>query len=81
VSVEERCIGARTGQQIPVPLITRSISITAASGGSTEGTVAHPLLQVMEKNGGEWQAASYHNTDIKPNIPAPELHYYSVKIF
>jgi len=30
------------------------------------------LLQVLVKDKGEWRIATYHNTDVKADVPAPE---------
>jgi hypothetical protein len=29
-------------------------------------------LQVLVKNGGEWQIATYHNVDVKAGVNVPE---------
>ena len=38
----------------------------------TRGRLRTRLLQVMEKRGGEWQIAVYHNVDIKPDVETPQ---------
>lgn len=30
------------------------------------------LLQVMLKEGGEWKIATFHNTDVRPDVPVPD---------
>jgi uncharacterized protein (TIGR02246 family) len=36
-----------------------------------EGRLTTRLLQVMVKNGGKWEIATYHNVDLKPGTPVP----------
>ena len=36
-----------------------------------KGRLRTRLLQVMVKDGGEWRIATYHNVDVKPDVPAP----------
>jgi uncharacterized protein (TIGR02246 family) len=39
----------------------------------SKGRLRTRLLQVVARQGGEWKIVVYHNVDIKPGIPAPEL--------
>jgi uncharacterized protein (TIGR02246 family) len=38
------------------------------------GRLRTRLLQVLEKDGGEWKIVVYHNVDVKPGVPVPEPH-------
>ncbi len=51
-----------------------------ASGQLAQGTSADAsgrlrtrLLQVVAKQGAEWKIVAYHNVDVKPGIPLPQL--------
>ena len=37
------------------------------------GRLRTRLLQVVAKQGGEWKIVAYHNVDVKPGIPLPQL--------
>lgn len=37
-----------------------------------KGRLRTRLLQVLVKDGGEWKITTYHNTDVKPDVPVPE---------
>ena len=34
--------------------------------------VLEAAIQVLAKEGAEWKIVSYHNTDVKPDVPVPE---------
>ena len=38
----------------------------------TKGRLRSRLLQVMVKDGGEWKIVTYHNTDVRPDVPVPD---------
>jgi len=38
----------------------------------TKGRLRSRLLQVMVKDGGEWKIVTFHNTDVKPDVPVPD---------
>ena len=38
-----------------------------------DGRLYTRLLQMMVKTGQTWQIVSYHNVDVKPGIPIPEI--------
>ncbi len=37
-----------------------------------KGRLRSRLLQVMVKDGGEWKIATFHNTDVGPDVPVPD---------
>ncbi|MGA0555313.1 SgcJ/EcaC family oxidoreductase [Larkinella sp. VNQ87] len=39
----------------------------------TDGRLYTRLQQIMVKTGQKWEIVSYHNVDVKPGIPLPEL--------
>jgi len=43
-----------------------------------KGRLRTRLLQVVAKEGGEWKIVSYHNVDIKPGIPVPDMRASTV---
>jgi uncharacterized protein (TIGR02246 family) len=58
-----------------VEVLTSVSGIQKLSPGTNadrKGRLRTRLLQVMVKNGGEWEIISYHNTDVKPDVPAPD---------
>lgn len=54
--------------------------VTGFKNGPSKGTYLDDkgrlrvrLLQVFAKQGNDWKIVAYHNVDIKPGVPAPEL--------
>ncbi len=37
-----------------------------------KGRLRSRLLQVMVKEGGEWKIGTFHNTDVRPDVPVPD---------
>ena len=37
-----------------------------------KGRLRSRLLQVIVKDGGEWKVVSFHNTDVRPDVPVPD---------
>jgi uncharacterized protein (TIGR02246 family) len=37
-----------------------------------KGMLRSRLLQVMVKNSGEWQVVTFHNTDVRTDVPVPD---------
>jgi uncharacterized protein (TIGR02246 family) len=37
-----------------------------------KGRLRSRLLQVMVKDGGEWKIVTFHNTDVRPDVPVPD---------
>jgi uncharacterized protein (TIGR02246 family) len=42
------------------------------ANADAKGRLRTRLLQVLVKEGGEWEIAAYHNVDVKSGITAPE---------
>jgi uncharacterized protein (TIGR02246 family) len=58
-----------------VEVLTSLTGIRQLSPGmhpDEKGRLRTRLLQVMVKDGGEWKVAAYHNTDVKPDVSAPD---------
>ena len=52
--------------------ITGYQKLLPGTNGDAMGRLRTRLLQVLVKNGGEWEIASYHNVDVKPGTIVPE---------
>ena len=58
-----------------VEVLTSVTGIQQLSPGTNtdaKGRLRTRLLQVMVKDGGEWKIVAYHNTDVKPDVSAPD---------
>jgi ketosteroid isomerase-like protein len=58
-----------------VETLTAVIGIQKPSPGmslDTKARLRSRLLQVMVKDGGEWRIVTYHNTDVRPDVPVPD---------
>jgi hypothetical protein len=58
-----------------VEVLTTETGIQKLSPGTNvdeKGRLRTRLLQVLVKDGGDWQITDYHNTDLKADAPAPE---------
>ena len=58
-----------------VEVLTSVTGIQQLSPGTNtdaKGRLRTRLLQVLVKDGGEWKIVAYHNTDVKPDVPAPD---------
>ena len=58
-----------------VEVLTSVTGIQKLSPGTNtdaKGRLRTRLLQVLVKDGGEWKIVAYHNTDVKPDVPAPD---------
>jgi uncharacterized protein (TIGR02246 family) len=47
--------------------------VPPGSSVDEKGRLNTRLLQVFKKDGGSWKIVVYHNVDVKPGIPIPEL--------
>ena len=52
--------------------ITGYQKLLPGTSADAKGRLRTRLLQVLVKNGGEWEIASYHNVDVKPGTIVPE---------
>jgi hypothetical protein len=58
-----------------VETLTAVIGIQKPSPGMStddKGRLRSRLLQIMVKDGGEWKIVTYHNTDVRPDVPVPD---------
>jgi uncharacterized protein (TIGR02246 family) len=58
-----------------VEVLTSVTGIQKLSPGTNtddKGRLRTRLLQVIAKDGNEWKIVSYHNTDVKSDVPAPD---------
>jgi uncharacterized protein (TIGR02246 family) len=58
-----------------VEVLTSVTGIQKLSPGTntdSKGRLRTRLLQVIVKNEGEWEIVAYHNTDVKPDVAAPD---------
>jgi uncharacterized protein (TIGR02246 family) len=58
-----------------VETLTAVIRIQKPSPGMSmddKGRLRSRLLQIMVKDGGEWKIVTYHNTDVRPDVPVPD---------
>jgi hypothetical protein len=58
-----------------VEVLTAVTGIPKLSPGTNtdvKGRLRTRLLQVLVKDKGEWKIATYHNTDVKADVPAAE---------
>jgi uncharacterized protein (TIGR02246 family) len=61
-----------------VAIIETTTTVNGAAQGPVgvtrddKGRIRTRLLQVVAKEGGVWRIVSYHNVDVKPEIPFPE---------
>lgn len=51
----------------------RAAELAPGTAGDASGRLRTRLLQVVVKRGEEWKVVAYHNVDVKPGIPVPEL--------
>jgi hypothetical protein len=42
------------------------------TSADAKGRLRTRLLQVLLKDGGEWETAAYHNVDVKSGVKAPD---------
>lgn len=62
-----------------VAIVETASLVTGAGPGAVgvtrddKGRIRTRLLQVVAKEGGVWRIVTYHNVDVKPEIPFPEL--------
>ena len=59
-----------------VETVTTVAGATQSPAGVTrddKGRIRTRLLQVVAKEAGVWKIVTYHNVDVKPGIPFPEL--------
>ena len=52
--------------------ITGYQKLLPGTSADAKGRLRTRLLQVLVKNGGEWEIASYHNVDVKPGTIVPD---------
>jgi len=52
--------------------VTGIQKLSPGTNADSKGRLRTRLLQIMVKNGGEWEIVAYHNTDVKPDVPAPD---------
>lgn len=58
-----------------VETLTAVIGIQKPSPGMStddKGRLRSRLLQIMVKDGGEWKIVTFHNTDVRPDVPVPD---------
>lgn len=61
-----------------VAIVETACLVTGAGPGAVgvtrddKGRIRTRLLQVVAKEGGVWKIVTYHNVDVKPEIPFPE---------
>jgi uncharacterized protein (TIGR02246 family) len=58
-----------------VETLTAVIGIQNLSPGMTadaKGRLRSRLLQVMVKDGGKWKITTFHNTDVRADVPVPD---------
>jgi uncharacterized protein (TIGR02246 family) len=58
-----------------VETLTAVIGIQKPSPGMSldgNGRLRSRLLQVMVKDGGGWKIVTFHNTDVRPDVPVPD---------
>ncbi|MGD0506614.1 MAG: SgcJ/EcaC family oxidoreductase [Terriglobales bacterium] len=58
-----------------VETLTAVIGIQKLTPGmsvDTKGRLRSRLLQVMVKDGGDWKIVTFHNTDVRPDVPVPD---------
>jgi uncharacterized protein (TIGR02246 family) len=62
-----------------VAIVETVTTVAGAAGspvgvtGDDKGRIRTRLLQVVAKEAGVWKIVTYHNVDVKPGIPFPEL--------
>jgi uncharacterized protein (TIGR02246 family) len=52
--------------------VTGIQQLSPGTNADSKGRLRTRLLQVIVKNGGEWEIVAYHNTDVKPDVPVPD---------
>jgi uncharacterized protein (TIGR02246 family) len=52
--------------------VTGIQKLSPGTNADSKGRLRTRLLQVIVKNGGEWEIVAYHNTDVKPDVPVPD---------